>query len=175
MALVPDDRLNKALVLGETVRYNMTLPGLRQFLKWIVVDRKKEVELVRNSVDKLSIRTPSTETNVNTLSGGNKQKVSFSKWITREKHEPFLFIFDEPTEGVDVGAREDMYRIINKFAEAGGACLVVSSEIEEIVGLCDRAYVMREGRITAEVTMDTTDVQEKLIKATLGEEESHDG
>ena len=168
MALIPEDRLNKALMLEDSIVENITLPFLRDYTNASVINRKKQVGDVKNTVKKLDIRTPSIYTKVNSLSGGNKQKVSFGKWITGTKNKTRLYMFDEPTEGVDVGACAEMYKIIAELVLGGAGCLVVSSDIAEVIGLSDRIYVMNEGRIVAEFSRDELELQQNLIAASLG-------
>ena len=105
-----------------------------------------------------------TEDNVDSLSGGNQQKVALSKWLAIEKK---LIIFDEPTRGVDVGAKTEIYRIINELAEEGVAVIIISSEMAEIIGTCDRAVVMREGKIVGEVSKENL-TENNLIKLAMG-------
>lgn len=166
MALVPDDRLTKALMLEESVVDNITLPFLEDYTSGMVVNRRRECDHAQGVVDGLDIRTPSLSTQVRYLSGGNKQKVSFAKWIGG--HGSDFYIFDEPTEGVDVGACVEMYQIIAKLVERGGGCLVISSDIQEIIGLSDRIFIMREGTIVGEFLRDETDLPQKLLAASLG-------
>jgi len=168
MALIPDDRLNKALMLEEPVVDNVTLPFLKEYTKASVVNRKSECKDTQKIVEMLDIKTPSIFTKVNSLSGGNKQKVSFGKWVTGVKGKIDFYIFDEPTEGVDVGACAEMYKIIASLVQKGAGCLVISSDLAEVVGLSDRVYIMREGEIVAQFDRDTDDLQQKLISTSLG-------
>lgn len=168
MALIPDDRLNKALLLDDSVLENITLPFLKDYTRAGVIKRKKQISNVTETIRALDIRTPSIHTKVNSLSGGNKQKVSFGKWITGTKQGTCLYMFDEPTEGVDVGACAEMYKIISELVLGGAGCLVVSSDITEIIGLSDRIYVMCEGRIVAEFKRGDDELQRNLISASLG-------
>ena len=135
MALIPDDRLKKALMLEEPVVDNITLPFLKEYTKGGVVNRKGECEDTEKIVEKLEVKTPSIFTKVNSLSGGNKQKVSFGKWVTGVKGKLDFYIFDEPTEGVDVGACAEMYKIIADLTQKGCGCLVISSDLAEVIGL----------------------------------------
>lgn len=171
MALIPEDRLKKALLLDDSVVDNITLPFLKDYTSASVINRKKQVSDVESTVKKLDIRTPSINTKVNLLSGGNKQKVSFGKWITGAGNKTRLYMFDEPTEGVDVGACAEMYKIIADLVRNGAGCLVVSSDISEVVGLSDRVYVMNEGKIVSEYVRNDSDLQHKLIASSLGIEE----
>ncbi len=174
MALIPDDRLKKALMLEENVIDNITLPFLKDYTKGNIVNRAKEVADVEETIRKLDIKTPSAYTKVNSLSGGNKQKVSFGKWITGVKRRTDFFIFDEPTEGVDVGACAEMYKIIADLVQDGAGCLVISSDLAEVIGLSDRVYIMREGVIVAEFCRGEADLQHHLIATSLGANEGEE-
>jgi ribose transport system ATP-binding protein len=171
MALIPEDRLNKALMLDDSIADNITLPFLKDYTKVSVINRKKQISDVESTVKKLDIRTPSINTKVNLLSGGNKQKVSFGKWITGSGDKTQLYMFDEPTEGVDVGACAEMYKIIAELVQNGAGCLVVSSDISEVIGLSDRVYVMNEGKIVSEYSRNDSDLHHKLIASSLGMKE----
>ena len=177
MALIPEDRLTKALLLEDSIVDNISLPFLKDYTRTSVINHKKQVVDVKNTVEKLDIRTPSIDTVVNTLSGGNKQKVSFGKWITSTKNKTKLYMFDEPTEGVDVGACAEMYKIIAELVQDGAGCLVVSSDLSEVSGISDRIYVMNEGEIVTELSASDVDLQRKLIASSLGinEGEAHHG
>lgn len=168
-ALIPDDRLTKALFLDESVKDNITISYVKELAQLLRISFLKEQKNAKEMVDQLNIKTPSIHTKVSSLSGGNKQKVSFAKWIGSEQGLAKVFMFDEPTEGVDVGAREEMYRIISGLTEKGAGCFVVSSDISEILGLSDRIYVMREGEIVLEVKNDRSDaIHQQLMEASLG-------
>ncbi len=177
MALIPEDRLTKALLLEDSIVDNISLPFLKDYTRASVINHKKQVVDVKNTVEKLDIRTPSIDTVVNALSGGNKQKVSFGKWITSTKNKTKLYMFDEPTEGVDVGACAEMYKIIAELVQDGAGCLVVSSDLSEVSGISDRIYVMNEGEIVTELSASDVDLQRKLIASSLGinEGEAHHG
>ncbi len=111
-------------------------------------DRRREASLVNGLVDRLRVKTPSIDQTVGKLSGGNQQKVVFARWLARE---PSVLVLDEPTRGVDVGAKAEIYQLIESLAEAGMAILLVSSEMQELRGLADRILVMSAGRITGEL------------------------
>ena len=168
MALIPDDRLTKALLLEDSVNDNLSLPWLKKFAKLNVINKNKEKQNSEELINKLNIKTPGIHTKVNSLSGGNKQKVSFGKWVANNQEKTKLFIFDEPTEGVDIGARAEMYKIIFNLAEQNNACLVISSDISEVMGLSDRIYIMREGELVGEVHRGEDNLHEKIISASLG-------
>jgi putative multiple sugar transport system ATP-binding protein len=160
IAYVSEDRKGNGLILMEDIRKNITLPRLGKIAKKFVVDENKEITEAERFRDQLKIKTPSVFQKTEALSGGNQQKVVLSKWIFAE---PDILILDEPTRGIDVGAKYEIYTIIHQLAEEGKAILMISSELPEILGMCDRIYVMSEGRITGEVNRDEA-TQEKLMK-----------
>jgi ribose transport system ATP-binding protein len=167
LALIPDDRLKKALILNESVKSNLTLSFLKELsvMSWIL--KKKEESKANDSVKQLNIKTPHLSTQISHLSGGNKQKVSFGKWHMSDKRKPIVYIFDEPTEGVDIGSRAEMYNIMVSLLKEGTGILLISSDISEILGLSHRIYVMRNGQIVAEVHKDQLS-HEHLIQISLG-------
>lgn len=167
LALIPDDRLRKGLILNESVKDNLTLSFLKEMslLSWI--NKKAEEKRASEVVQKLNIKTPRLTTKISTLSGGNKQKVSFGKRTISEKNKPVVYIFDEPTEGVDIGARAEMYNIIVSLAKEGAGILLISSDISEILGLSDRIYVMRDGQIVVEIE-NSDGSHQRLIQSSLG-------
>lgn len=160
IAYVSEDRKGNGLILMEDIRKNITLSRLGKIAKKLVVDENKEIVEAERFRDQLKIKTPSVFQKIEKLSGGNQQKVVLSKWIFAE---PDILILDEPTRGIDVGAKYEIYTIIHQLAEEGKAILMISSELPEILGMCDRIYVMSEGRITGEVNRDEA-TQEKLMK-----------
>lgn len=160
IAYVSEDRKGNGLILMEDIRKNITLSRLGKIAKKFVVDENKEITEAERFRDQLKIKTPSVFQKTEALSGGNQQKVVLSKWIFAE---PDILILDEPTRGIDVGAKYEIYTIIHQLAEEGKAILMISSELPEILGMCDRIYVMSEGRITGEVNRDEA-TQEKLMK-----------
>ena len=149
IGLAPEERKTEALIMQRTVRDNISLAILERIRRWRFVNNRAERELVRGYIDKLNIRTPSMEQEVSKLSGGNQQKIVVARWLARH---PKVLILDEPTRGVDVGAKMEIYSIINELATNGTAVLVVSSELPEVLGLADRIVVMRDGRVTGEMS-----------------------
>lgn len=148
IALITEDRKITGLNLSGTVAENTTLVDLsRQFPKGLI-DRQKENRITDEYIQKLSIRTPSAQQLAGRLSGGNQQKVVLSKWLLSE---PEIIILDEPTRGIDVGAKRDIYLLIGGLVRQGKAVIVISSEIPEVMGLSDRILVMAEGRVTGEL------------------------
>jgi ribose transport system ATP-binding protein len=148
MALIPEDRKQCALVLEMAVRANLNLARIRHGHRAGVVDRKAEKAASRDLVERLNVRTPSDMQPVQLLSGGNQQKVVLGKWLALS---PKVLLLDEPTRGVDVGSKQEIYTLIQKLAKEGAAVLFVSSEMEELLGLADRILVMHDGAITGEL------------------------
>ena len=164
IGFVTEDRKNLGLILDLSVRENITLVQLRKFSHVGVVDRQAEDAAVQELIRDLQIRTRDTELEVKALSGGNQQKVVFAKWLTKP---PKVLLLDEPTRGVDVGGKVEIYHIINRLAEAGVAIVMVSSELPEVLAMSDRILVMRGGRQAAirEAKLIT---QEDIIAAATG-------
>ena len=159
---VPESRKEEGLVLSNSIKFNLTISVLEQFIKGCFVNRKKEMELIDEYVNKLSIKMASAEQLVQYLSGGNQQKVVVSKWLATK---PDILILDEPTRGIDIGAKTEIYHLIVEMAKAGVAVLLISSEMEEIMNLSTRIVVMYEGRIKAVLTEEETKkaVQEDIM------------
>jgi ABC-type sugar transport system ATPase subunit len=145
--VVPEDRKGAGLIMHERVRVNTTLARLASFARWTIVDRRRERQVTREWIDRLHIKAQSTEMPVDRLSGGNQQKVVLTRWLLGELK---VLIVDEPTRGVDVGARAEIYRILIELAQSGAAVIVVTSDLPEAAELCDRLLVMREGRLVGE-------------------------
>jgi ribose transport system ATP-binding protein len=143
--LVPEDRRGEGLVTGMTVRENTTLPSLEQYSTFHLISRERERKVTHEQIAALRIKTPGGETPVSSLSGGNQQKVVLGKWLCMA---PRVMILDEPTRGIDVGAKEEIYRLMRKLADDGGVILMISSDMEEVINVSDRVAVMHEGQIT---------------------------
>lgn len=164
MVLVPESRKTQGLFLNNTVGFNMTIAVLDEFIKNLRVNRKKEKAIIEKGVRDLKIKTPSAQQLVCNLSGGNQQKVVLAKWLATA---PEVLILDEPTKGIDVGAKAEIYTIMNELAKMGIAIVMVSSELNEIINMCDRLAVMREGRITG--MLDRKEfAQEAILKYAIG-------
>ncbi len=159
VAYVTEDRKDSGLNLLDDIKQSITLASLNKISKHSVLNEREEVLVAEEYRKKLNIKTPTVHQNVGNLSGGNQQKVVLSKWIFAE---PDILIFDEPTRGIDVGAKFEIYSIMNELAASGKGILMISSELPEILGMCDRIYVMSEGRITGEVSGREA-TQEKLM------------
>ena len=143
IGLVPEDRKRQGLVLMQTILQNMSLPNLDRFSGFMSIDQDAELADVTSHSTSLAIKAPSVNVAVESLSGGNQQKVVISKWLMSE---PRILILDDPTRGVDVGAKYEIYKIMNRLAESGFAIIMISSDLEEVLGMSDRVMVMWEGR-----------------------------
>jgi ribose transport system ATP-binding protein len=143
--LVPEDRRGEGLVTGMTVRENTTLPSLDKYSSFYLISRERERKVTDEQIASLKIKTPGGEALVLNLSGGNQQKVVLGKWLSMS---PKVMILDEPTRGIDVGAKAEIYRLMRELADRGGVILMISSDMEEVLNVSDRVAVMHEGRIT---------------------------
>lgn len=159
-AYVTEDRKEYGLILMDDIKRNISLTGLSKLAKNMVIDEREEIFVAEDMRKKLKIKTPNILQKTGNLSGGNQQKVVLSKWIYAE---PDILILDEPTRGIDVGAKYEIYAIINQLADEGKGVLVISSELPEIIGICDRIYVMSAGRLTGEVSREQAS-QETLMR-----------
>ena len=156
-----EDRKEEGLFLDKSVSYNMTLTILKAFTRLLgKVDARREAQTVSDYVQRLRIKTPSISQTVENLSGGNQQKVLVGKWLMTQ---PKIMILDEPTRGIDVGAKVEIYNLINELKENGIAIIMISSELPEILGISDRILVMHEGRITG-CLEDSEATQEKIMR-----------
>ena len=165
IGLVPEDRKQEALLLLRSVRDNVSLCVPSKVSRLGFFDRGAESRLVSALTRRLGVRTPSIEQEVRKLSGGNQQKVVFARWLARE---PRILILDEPTRGIDVGAKLEIYRLIEELAEAGIAILVISSELTELLGLTDRIVVMRAGAIVGELPTSAA-TEEAILALAMGQ------
>lgn len=164
VGFVTEDRKRFGLILEQTILDNMTLAGLKTISGKILTNRSRELMAARNPMESLRIKANSPMTIAGTLSGGNQQKVVLGKWLLTD---PKVLFLDEPTRGIDVGAKQEIYAEINKLAEQGLAIVLVSSELPEVLGLADRILVLHEGRLAAELTrQDAT--PEKVMAAATG-------
>jgi putative multiple sugar transport system ATP-binding protein len=167
IAYVTEDRKRYGLNLIEDIKRNISAVGLGKLAKRGLVHENEEYRVANEFRTSLNIKAPSVLTTTGTLSGGNQQKVVLAKWIFTD---PDVLILDEPTRGIDVGAKYEIYSIINRLAEEGKAVLLISSELPELLGLCDRIYALSEGRITGEVGRSEA-TQERLMQyMTKGQE-----
>ena len=161
IAYVTEDRKTYGLVLGEDIRKNVTLAHLEGVSQRMVIDDISELKVATEYRRKLNIRSSNVFQQTLNLSGGNQQKVVLSKWLFAD---PEILILDEPTRGIDVGAKYEIYTIINRLADAGKGVLMISSEMPELLGMCDRIYVMNEGALIAELDIAEAS-QEKIMHA----------
>ncbi len=166
IGLVTEDRKQLGLVLGMAVRENITLPSLRLLSRLGFIRRGRERQVSEQFTRDLSIKTPSIEQQVNNLSGGNQQKVVLAKWLFSQSR---VLIFDEPTRGIDVGAKTEIYQLMNELAERGVAIIMISSELPEVLGMSDRILVMHEGRLAGEVPREEATQERIMYLATGGE------
>ncbi|ARJ04028.1 ABC transporter [Cnuibacter physcomitrellae] len=166
VGFAPEERKAEALLLQRSVRDNAALVVLKSLSSWIFVRNRAERALAQDYITRLRIRTPSTETLVGNLSGGNQQKVVLARWLATK---PKLLLLDEPTRGIDVGAKSEIYGIIDELAHAGVAVVVVSSELPEVLGVSDRIYTMAHGRITGELPRSEA-TEERILALAMDEE-----
>ena len=169
IAYVSEDRKGDGLILDLSIRENMTLSSLERISNSFVVDKNKEKERVNSYIDRIRIKTPNMEQLIKNLSGGNQQKVAIAKALMIH---PDVLILDEPTRGVEVGAKKEIYDLINEFKSQGKAIIMISSEMPELLGLSDRVLVLSHGQITGEFDIkDAT--QEKILKCAVEIKEDH--
>jgi putative multiple sugar transport system ATP-binding protein len=164
LAYVTEDRKGDGLILIQDVKSNITIANLERILNYGVIDANAEIKDAREYVDSLDIRTPSIEQKVLYLSGGNQQKVSLAKWLYVR---PDVMILDEPTRGIDVGAKFEIFTIMNRLVEEGMSIIMISSELPEILGMTDRIYVVSDGRITGELPTEDADQETVMRYATM--------
>ncbi len=160
---VSEDRKDKGLVVAMSVKENLTMPILNRLSNIWGIKFKEELDMCKNYIETLSIKTPSPDFIINNLSGGNQQKVSVAKALAIE---PKILILDEPTRGVDVGAKAEIHRLISTLASKGLSIIMISSDLPEILGMADRVYVMKEGKIAGEFMGDQV-TQEKVLTVAL--------
>jgi len=173
LVMVPEDRKQQGLILLNSVGFNLTINVLESFIGLGVVNKCAENEIIERHIRALNIKTPSARQKVGNLSGGNQQKVLMGKWLATN---PKILILDEPTRGVDVGAKAEIYMIIDRLAKEGISVIMVSSELNEIINMCDRVLVMSDGRITGE--LDRSEFTQELIMSfatTMKEETAANG
>ena len=164
IVLAPEDRKKDGLCTKLSIRHNIALPNLDILCNKLgVVSRKKETDMCADAVENLKIKTPDVEINAGNLSGGNQQKVVVGKWLARNSR---VVIFDEPTRGIDVAAKVEIYNLMNELKKQGIAVMFVSSEMPEVMGIADRIIVMCDGRITGELDARSVEQSEILTLAT---------
>jgi len=167
IAYVSEDRKGDGLILGLSVKENMSISSLNNMSSGISINKSKELEVVKNYIQKMNIKTPSENQIIKNLSGGNQQKVAIGKALMTN---PKLLILDEPTRGVDVGAKKEIYDLINEFKKEGKAVIMISSEMPEILGMSDRILVLSEGKLSGEFNREEAS-QEIILKSAVGTKE----
>lgn len=160
MVMLTEDRRRYGIIPIRSVMENASISSLEKVIYGGYAHEKEEKKIVREYFEKMSVKTPSLETAIQSLSGGNQQKVLLAKWMLRD---PEILILDEPTRGIDVGAKFEIYRLMSEMAKQNRAVIMVSSELPELIGMCDRIYVMNQGRITGELQKDEFS-QETIMK-----------
>jgi D-xylose transport system ATP-binding protein len=166
ISLVPEDRKRLGLVLIQSILQNMSLPNLDRFSGFMRIDKNAELAEVQRYSTSVTIKAPSMQVPVESLSGGNQQKVVISKWLMSQ---PRILILDDPTRGIDVGAKYEIYKLMNHLAESGFAIILISSELEEVLGMTDRVMVMWEGRSNGTLIAEAAS-QEKIMARATGVE-----
>ena len=159
ICLLTEDRKGQGLVLAHSCQDNFALPNLDRFSRGIFLDQKKEARHFNQYIDVLKIKLTNKNQSAASLSGGNQQKLVLAKWLARKAN---IIIFDEPTRGIDVGAKYEIYELINELAHQRKTVILVSSELEELIGMCDRIIIMHEGSIKGEIS-DVSDISQKQI------------
>ena len=167
LAYVTEDRKGNGLILSNSIKFNTTLANLSEVSKNSVINKDKEYAVAVEYKEKLKTKCPTVEQNVGNLSGGNQQKVLLAKWMFAD---PDILILDEPTRGIDVGAKYEIYCIMNQLATEGKTVIMISSEMPELLGMCDRLYIMNEGRIVGE--MNAEEATQESIMARIIQSES---
>ncbi len=160
LAYVSEDRKGNGLILIDDVKQNITLANLKSIAEPFVINKHEEVKVAEEYRKSLNIKTPSIEQKVRNLSGGNQQKVALGKWLFVE---PNILILDEPTRGIDVGAKYEIYTIMNQLVADGLSVIMISSELPEVLGMSDRVYVMAEGKMTGQLSIEEA-TQEKIME-----------
>ncbi|MCL1996725.1 MAG: sugar ABC transporter ATP-binding protein [Defluviitaleaceae bacterium] len=162
IALVPEDRRTQGLVLTHTVKHNAILPVLNRIKSWVMIDEKRADAIVNEKVSELNVKTDSIHKTISLLSGGNQQKVVLGKWLSSE---PKILLLDEPTAGIDIGAKGEITDIIRNFADTGNSVIMVSSELVEMMAVCDRIIILCDGKITGEYTRENiADITEEVLQ-----------
>jgi D-xylose transport system ATP-binding protein len=160
ISLVPEDRKGQGLVLMQSILKNISLANLDQFSGFMRIDADAELVAATQQAKALAIKAPHLQVRVDSLSGGNQQKVVIAKWLLSN---PKILIMDDPTRGIDVGAKYEIYKLMNELAERGVSIIMISSELEEVLGMSDRIMVMHEGRSTR--TLEIGEASQERIMA----------
>jgi ribose transport system ATP-binding protein len=168
--LAPEDRKRSGLFLDFSIVKNITLPDLYRFATALLLDRRREHDAAETQSVRLAIKAPNVDTLAGALSGGNQQKIVLGKWLSMR---PKVMIFDEPTRGIDVGAKNEIYTIMRELADAGVAILMISSDLEEVIGVSDRVIVMHEGSLSGRLDREAFSEHKVMLLATGGEVEGN--
>lgn len=168
IAMVPENRKVEGLYLVQNVRFNSTIEVLREFIKNLRVNHSQEEKITQEYINKMNTKTPSQNQTVSNLSGGNQQKVMIGRWLATK---PKILILDEPTRGVDVGAKVEIYGIMNELTKQGVSIIMISSELPEIINMSDRVYVMHDGRVTGCIDWHNLS-QEAIMKLATDEDDT---
>ncbi len=169
LGLVPENRIAQGVILKAPIRNNITLPFIRRLSRWGFVRGREEGRVVADYIRQLKIKAASMRSSVRTLSGGNQQKVSIAKWLASRSD---VIIFDEPTHGVDVGAKAEIYHLLRELADSGKGIIFISSELPEILNVCDRIFVYRNGSIAKRFEENTGLTEETVIQYAIGKVEA---
>ena len=165
IGLLPENRKTQGLIIGFSIRFNVSLNQLKRFCRHGLLQEKQEEQACRAACERLGVKAPSVESRVGTLSGGNQQKVVMARWLSQNCR---VLIFDEPTRGIDVGAKAEIYALMRELSEAGVAIILISSELPEIVGLSDRVAVFAAGRIVCTLSGPQLNAAQIMRQATRG-------
>jgi len=165
IAYVTEDRKGNGLILIQDIRYNTTISNLKELVKTLSINENEEIKVANKYKDEIGIKAPSIAQKVGNLSGGNQQKVQLAKWLYVK---PKVLILDEPTRGIDVGAKYEIYSIMNQLVEQGMSIIMISSELPEVLGMSDRLYVMSAGKITGELNVEDADEMKVMAMAIKG-------
>ncbi|MEG1516000.1 MAG: ATP-binding cassette domain-containing protein, partial [Clostridia bacterium] len=167
LAYATEDRKRNGLVLIQDIRFNITIAALEKLTNGGMLNQNEEIKVANEFKDSVNIKAPSIQQVVKNLSGGNQQKVSLAKWLFAE---PRVLILDEPTRGIDVGAKYEIYTLMNYLIERGMSIVMISSELLEILGMSDRLYVLSEGGIAGEILAKDATEQKVMAMATKTQE-----
>lgn len=163
LAYVTEDRKGEGLVLPMSIAHNTTLSSLKELSRGGFIQRDKELEIIKEQISRLTIKTTSANLAVKQLSGGNQQKVVLAKWMLKN---PDIIIFDEPTRGIDVGAKAEIYRLMNDYVAQGKAIIMISSEMPEALGMSDRIIVLSNHKMSGEILREDFD-QDKVMQMAM--------
>ncbi|NLZ52902.1 MAG: sugar ABC transporter ATP-binding protein [Thermoanaerobacteraceae bacterium] len=164
MGLLPEDRRDEGLIIKMLLKQNVVQASLKKVFPKGILNNRTESEVAKNYISKLNIATPGENVITSSLSGGNQQKVVLAKWLLTDSQ---ILIFDEPTRGIDVGAKAEIYELMNNLAKSGRAIMMISSDLPEVIGLSDRIYVMYQGKIVAEFSHENAN-QEQIVNFAIG-------